>query len=84
MLTEMIGSEKLLACVAYLELVNLLEVVYALLPVLACGELVVDASAQHSGDRSKSRSIKFVATIAAYVRFARAVDRVAECILIPR
>jgi hypothetical protein len=78
MLSEVIRSEELFGRVALSELVNLLQMPDALIPVLVCGVPGRVTTVQGTRTRAATRANKFIAAVAAGVSFTRSVSRIVE------
>lgn len=73
MLSEVVGSEKLLARVAFAELVHFLQMPEARLPVLLC---------RLASAPSRAAATELVTTEATYVRFAWLVCALVESVVV--
>lgn len=81
-LAEVVCTEELLARVALAELVHLLEVAYALLPVLVRRRTHRDASAGRSRSDGRPAAVVVLAAVAARVGLARMGRALVECTVV--
>lgn len=82
-LTEVVGAVELLGRVALAELVNLLKVANAFVPILVGRALRQNASTQGAGARGDTCASKLVAAVATDVSLAGSVSGFVEGSVVP-
>lgn len=84
MLSEVIRSEELFGRVALSELVHLLQMPNAFIPVLFRSVPGRITTVQGTSTRTTSRSCKLITAVAAGVSFTRSVSRIVESPIVSR